>query len=71
MRIGSNDDFRKAWPKAWKAVGLEAVMVHDLRRSCARNLVRAGVPERIAMNFTGHKDYYKAGQKWTVDANSK
>jgi integrase len=48
-------DFRKAWRKACKAVGLEAVMVHDLRRSCARNLVRSGVPERIAMNFTGHK----------------
>jgi integrase len=48
-------DFRKSWGKATKAVGLEAVLVHDLRRSCARNLVRAGVPERIAMNFTGHK----------------
>jgi site-specific recombinase XerD len=29
-------------------------MVHDMRRSCARNLVRSGVNERVAMAVTGH-----------------
>jgi integrase len=61
---------RKEWVNACATCGLgrkievdgrpydpryEGLTLHDLRRSAVRNLINAGVRERVAMQITGHK----------------
>ena len=47
--------FTKSWESAVKAAGCPGHIPHDFRRTAVRNMVRRGVPERVAMQLTVHK----------------
>jgi len=44
-----------AWRTACKEAGRPGLLLHDMRRSAARNMIQAGVPQHVVMKVTGHK----------------
>ncbi len=46
-------DFREQWKNACAAAGVPNLLFHDLRRTAARNLRRAGVAEGVIMKIGG------------------
>lgn len=56
---GGEPIHRRAFHKAWTAAREKAQMPdsipHDMRRSAVRNLERAGIPRKVAMQMVGHR----------------
>lgn len=48
-------EVKTAWLKARARAGVPELLIHDLRRTAARNMIRAGVPEKQVLEIVGWK----------------
>ena len=53
--LGYGYRLSKQYVEQWQDKLPKGPVLNDFRRTAARNMVRAGVPERVAMMVTGHK----------------
>jgi len=90
-KVFEDTGLRKSWAKACVAAGLgvqepvdkagnrryTGLIIHDLRRSAIKNLLKSGVPEKVAMSISGHKTravfdrYHIVDQSDLVEAMQK
>jgi integrase len=47
-------DFRGSWDVLVAEAGMPDLLLHDFRRSAARNMIRSGISKNVAKRITGH-----------------
>ena len=55
LRGKQMQDIKTAWKTATRKAGLAGALLDDFRRTACRNMIRANVPQTVAMRISGHK----------------